>query len=75
MTQEDLYLVIGIVILVFAVPAIFGAFAERRVPRVPAIMVLIGGTLVVLAVTGRPGGYDLSEIPNAFVRVIAYFFR
>lgn len=75
MLQQDLYLVIGLVIVGFAIPSILGAMADRRSPRVASILILIGGTLVVLALSQRPGGYSWAEIPEAFVRVVAHYVR
>ncbi len=40
---NDLYLVIGIVVLALAIPSVLGAMLDHRAPRVPAIMILIGG--------------------------------
>lgn len=71
----DLYLVVGIVLGVLAVPAMVSAFSEGRAPRIAAIMVLISGTLIVLALSQRPGGYALADIPNAFYRVIGQFLN
>jgi len=68
-------LVSGIVISGFAIPSILGAWAEKRAPRVAAIAILVGGTLVLLALSQKPGGYSPAEIPEAFVRVVAYYFR
>lgn len=73
MTTQDLYLVIGLILVAFSIPAILGAFAERRAPRVAAIVVVIGGSLVALAISQRP--YTIEEVPEAFVRVVAYFIR
>jgi hypothetical protein len=74
MTQ-DLMLVIGLVISGFSIPPIFGALSEGRSPRVSAIMVMIGGSLVVIALSQKPGGYTLRDVPEAFVRVVAYYIR
>ena len=74
MTQ-DIYLVIGILIVGFSIPPMFGALADRRSPRVAAIVILIGGSLILLALSQKPGGYTFDEIPRAFIRVLAYFFR
>ncbi len=38
-------------------------------------MVLIGGVLLVCALTQKPGGYTFDEIPDIFVRVIADLMR
>ncbi len=71
--DADLFLVIGIVLLTFALPPILGALSEGRAPRAAAIVVLVGGTLVVLAVNQRP--YTLDEVPRAFVRVVGKFIN
>lgn len=75
MISFDLYLVFGIIIAGFSVPSIIGAFADRRAPRVAAITVLIGGGMILYALTQRPVDYTWQEIPEAFIRVVAYFFR
>jgi len=72
---QDLLLVAGIIICGFAIPSILGAMAEKRAPRVASIAVLVGGTLVLLALSQKPGGYSWHEIPEAFVRVVAHYFR
>ena len=75
MLTQDLLLVAGIILLGFSIPSILGAIAERRSPRIAAIAILIGGTLVLLAFSQRPGGYSLEDIPQAFIRVVAHYFR
>ena len=71
----DLYLTIGAIVLVFAIPSVVSAISQGRAPRVAAIMVLIGGGLVAAAATQKPGGYVLTEIPQVFVSVIAQYIR
>lgn len=72
--DADLFLVIGSAVLVLALPALIGAFSESRPPRAAAILVLIGGGLVVLAVTQNPGGYAFDDVPQALTRVIGRYF-
>ena len=67
--QTDLFLVIGIVLGVLALPSMFSAFSEGRAPRIAALLVMISGTLVIYALTQKPGGYELRDIPLAFYRV------
>jgi len=75
MLTQDLFLVVGIVIAGFAIPSILGALSERRSPRAAAVAIMIGGALILLAISQKPGGYSLTDIPDAFVRVVAYFIR
>lgn len=67
--DPDLFLVIGLVIAVMTVPAMLTAYTEGRTPRAAAILVLISGVLIVLALSRHPNGYDIADIPNVFVRV------
>jgi hypothetical protein len=73
--DHDLLLVIGIVIGVLAVPALLGAYSENRPPRAAAILFLIGGGLIVTALSQSPQGYSFAEIPNVFVRVIGRYIN
>jgi hypothetical protein len=73
--QHDLYLVIGLVVLAFTIPAVVSAFSEGRAPRIPAIMLLFGGGLAVIALTQKPNGYTFEDIPQAFVRVVGHFIN
>jgi hypothetical protein len=75
MLTQDLFLVIGILLAGLAVPSMLGALADRRSPRVAAIAIMVGGALILLALSQKPGGYTLREVPEAFVRVVAYFYR
>lgn len=67
---NDIFLVVGIIVFVLAIPSIVSSLSEARTPRIAAIMVLIGGGLVALAVTQQPGGYSINELPQVFARVI-----
>lgn len=72
---NDVYLVIGLMVLVLTIPSIVSSFSEGRAPRYAAIMVLIGGGLVAIAVSQKPGGYAIQDVPNAFARVIGSVIR
>lgn len=69
--DTDLYVVIGLLTLAFAVPVMFSALSDGRPPRAAAILVVIGGGLIAFALYERPGAYALADIPAAFVRVAA----
>ena len=73
MLDSDLLLVIGMVIAFFSVPSIMSALSENRAPRVAAVLLILGGSLAVYAISSKPGGYTVSEIPNVFVRVVGRY--
>lgn len=73
--DSDLVLVLGIVFAALSVPSILGALADGRPPRLAALMLLFGAALVVVAIQRNPVGYTISDIPDAFVRVIGSFGR
>ena len=71
--DPDLYFVLGLGIAILAIPALFGAISSGDPPRGAAIMVLIGGGLLAIAVMNQPLGYSLSEIPDVVLRVVARY--
>ena len=73
--DPDLFFVIGIVVIGFCVPAIISAFSEGRAPRAAAIMVLIGGGLMSIAIYNKPTGYSISGIPDVFVSVVGRYIN
>lgn len=73
--DTDLIFVIGLLVAVLSFPAIVGAFSEGRPPRAAAIMIMVGGGLMALAVYQRPNTYSLESIPDAFVRVVGTYIN
>ena len=73
--DPDLMLVIGLVVGGFSIPSIMGALADGRVPRAASIAVLVSGGLIALAVRGKPGGYEISDIPDVFVSVVGRYIN
>ena len=73
--DTDLMLVVGMVLCVLSIPSLLGAYSEGRAPRVGAILVLIGGVLLVTALTKNPRGYTFAEIPDVVVKVISRYTK
>ena len=71
--DADFILVVGLILAVFSIPSIVSAFSDNRAPRVAAIVLLIGGGLSVYAISNKPGGYTLAEIPSVFVQVVGRY--
>ncbi|MEI4262720.1 hypothetical protein [Roseovarius sp. D0-M9] len=68
--SSDQILVIGLVLGVFSIPAIVSALSDRRTPRVAALVLIAAGCLVVWAISKKPTGYSITDVPKAFVRVV-----
>lgn len=71
--DPDLIFAIGVLLAVFSVPSIISALSEGRAPRVSAVMIIGGGSLIVWALRERPDAYSFWEIPDVFIRVIATY--
>lgn len=67
--------VIGAITVALAVPSIFSSMAENRAPRIASILLLIGGVLLVVALSRKPGGIALGEVPDIFIRVIGRYLN
>jgi len=67
----DLIFVLGCVLAVLSIPAIVSAFADGRRPRVAALTILIGGGMIIYAMTERPGAYTLETLPDIFAQVVS----
>lgn len=71
--DPDLIFIIGLVLGVFSIPSILSALSDGHAPRVAAITIIASGLMVFWAVGNKPGGYDINEIPNVFVQVVARY--
>ena len=71
--DTDLIIVVGIVCIVLAVPSLLSSWVDGSPPRAGAILVLIGGVLIVVALTQHGRGYSFGEMPGVFKRVISRF--
>lgn len=71
----DQILVLSLVICVLAIPPLFSAYVDSRPPRAAAIMLMVGGVLLVIALTQKPGGYSFADLPHVVTRVVAGVIR
>jgi hypothetical protein len=72
--NTDLALVVGLVVFVLSAPSIVSAVSEGRAPRTAMIALVVGGGLVLYALTQKPSGYRIADIPEVFVKVIGSLF-
>lgn len=68
--EPDLLLTIGLILGAFSVPSMMSALSDRRAPRASAITIMIAGSLILIAMVSKPGGYSLDQIPDVFFDVI-----
>ncbi|OCX59997.1 hypothetical protein BFP70_18030 [Thioclava sp. SK-1] len=73
--DSDLFLVFGLIVAAFAIPAVISAFSDSRPPRAAAIAVMVGGGMILMAVMSKPGGYSAQQVPEVFARVLANFLN
>ncbi|KRS13750.1 hypothetical protein XM53_04030 [Roseovarius atlanticus] len=71
--DPDLIFIIGLVLGVFSIPSILSAISDGHAPRVASFTVIASGVMIFWAVQNKPGGYEINEIPNVFVQVVARY--
>lgn len=72
--DSDTALVIGLLVAGFSAPSIVSAISDGRAPRTAMVALVVGGGLVLFALSQKPGGYRIEDVPRAFIRVIADVF-
>lgn len=73
--NNEFILILGIVIGVLTVPAMFSAWMEGVAPRVATFSAVVSGALILYAIYNTPGGYTVNELPDIFARVVADIIR
>ena len=71
--DTDLALIIGLVVAGLTIPSIMSAFSDRRSPRASMVTILIAGSLILYAAVTKPGGYEVSQIPDVFFEVLSRY--
>ena len=65
----DLIMVLGVIVLGLAFPAMVGAFSRGAPPRAAMLALFAGGVMILYANMSRPGGYSIAEMPQLFIKV------
>lgn len=71
--DTDLVLTLGVVLLVLTIPSLLAAWTEGRAPKVGAIMIIVAIGMLVAAVTNKPGGYAINEVPGIMLAVVSRY--
>ncbi|MGA0540627.1 hypothetical protein [Neotabrizicola sp. VNH66] len=73
--DPDLFLTIGVVLAILTIPSLFSAWTDGRAPRMGAIMLIAAAGLVVAAVTKKPGGYAVGDVPHVMMSVVGRYIN
>ena len=69
--NPDVLMVFGFLILAAAIPAVISFFSTSgKTLRPAAVLVLVGGGMMVSALIMTPSGYSVSDLPGIFWDVI-----
>ncbi|SHH92941.1 hypothetical protein [Marivita hallyeonensis] len=71
--DPDTLFVVGLGLGVLSVPAVVSAISRGERPRIATITLMISGAMIVWAITNKPGGYPLEQVPAIVARVINRF--
>ena len=66
----DVMLVLGLGLSILTIPGLLAGFSEGRSIRLSSLSFLVAVGLIGYAYTQKPGGYQLSEVPDVIVQVI-----
>ena len=69
----DVMLVMGLALLILTIPGLMAGVSEGRSIRFSGLSFLAAVGLIGYAYMQKPGGYQLSEVPDVIVRVIGQF--
>lgn len=68
--NPDTVFVFGLVLGVLSIPAVVSAISDGRAPRVASIVLIVAGAMVVYAISEKPSGYAIEDIPAVVSGVI-----
>ena len=71
--DPDLALILGLVLIVLSIPSMVAAFSDGHAPRVAAFTLIAGGVMVIWAITTKPGGYTIRDVPDTFMTVVGRY--
>ena len=72
--DPDTFFVLGLVLGVLSVPAVVSAISDGRAPRLASIILVIAGAMVVYAISQKPAGYAMEDVPAVFATVFNGLF-
>lgn len=71
--DPDTLFVIGLGLGVLSIPSVVSSVSRGERPRIATITLMIAGTMLVWALSNKPGGYAIEDIPEVVARVLRGF--
>ncbi|MBM2323072.1 MULTISPECIES: hypothetical protein [Marivita] len=71
--EPDTLFVVGLALGVLSIPAVVSSVSRGERPRIATITLMIAGTMLVWAISNKPGGYSIEAIPAMVKRVLQGF--
>ena len=68
--NADLVLVVGVIVMGFAIPSAVASWSDRESLRLPLFTFVIGVALIVWAWQLSGWQYRVQDVPTAFLKVI-----
>ncbi|MCR9157722.1 MAG: hypothetical protein NXH80_10770 [Rhodobacteraceae bacterium] len=68
--DPDTLFVIGLGLGVLSIPAVVSSVSKGERPRIATISLMVAGTMLVWAISNKPGGYSIEAIPAVVARVL-----
>jgi hypothetical protein len=70
--HADYMVMVGVTMTFFGFASFLNAWTESRFPRAALSCVVLAGVSLTAAHQMTPGGYQLADVPGAFVRVLGH---
>ena len=71
----DLIFVIGMVLSAFAIPSLAAAYADRRLPKLAALMLIVAVIAIAAAIQESPETYALDTIDDTVLAVLGRYLN
>lgn len=69
--NTDLFMVVGLGVMMLSIPSAISAFADRRFPLVALIVVALGAASFAYGWQTHGEPMTLAEVPHVIIRVLA----
>ncbi|WP_370228414.1 hypothetical protein [Cognatishimia sp.] len=67
----DLFLTLGLCLAVLTIPMYLSALADSRSPRLSLLSAILAIGCIAYAMSAKPSGYTLQEVPAVVIDVLA----